>query len=57
MLSLMRETFDDTSDSGNASDDGGHVKIGAEATLAGISFDFGWSKVTRGRVGAHKTSI
>jgi hypothetical protein len=41
---------DDTSDSGNASDNGGHIKIGAEAVLASMSYDFGWSKVTRGRI-------
>jgi hypothetical protein len=48
---------DDTCDSGNASDNGGHVKIGAEAALASISYDFGWSKVTRGRVSDLENSI
>jgi hypothetical protein len=42
-----RNISDDTNDSGNALDNGGHVKIGAEATLAGMSFDFGWSKVSK----------
>jgi hypothetical protein len=32
---------DDTDGSGNVSDNGDHVKIGAEAALAGMSFDFG----------------
>jgi hypothetical protein len=41
---------DDTGDSGNASNNGGHVKIGAEAALAGMSYDFGRSKVTRGHI-------
>jgi hypothetical protein len=41
---------DDTGDSGNASDNGGHVKIGAEAALAGMSYDFRRSNVTRGRI-------
>jgi hypothetical protein len=36
-----------TSDSRNASDDGSHVKIGAEAALAEVSYDFGQSIVTR----------
>jgi hypothetical protein len=40
----------DTSGRGNASNNGGHVKIGAEAALASVSYDFGWSKVTRGRI-------
>jgi hypothetical protein len=31
----------DTGDKGNASDNGGHVKIGAEDALSGISYDFG----------------
>jgi hypothetical protein len=44
------EASDDTGDCGNASDNGGRVKIGAEAALPGDSFDFGWSKVTRGRI-------
>jgi hypothetical protein len=44
------EASDDTGDSGNASDNGGRVKVGAEAALAGMSFDFGQSKVMRGRV-------
>jgi hypothetical protein len=41
---------DDTGDSGNASDNGGRVKVGAEAALARMSFDFGQSKVTKGCV-------
>jgi hypothetical protein len=43
-------TSDNTGDNGNASDNGGRVKIGAEADLAGMSFDFGRSKVMRGRI-------
>jgi hypothetical protein len=38
---------ENSGDSGNASDNGGRVKIGVEAALAGMSFDFGWSKVMR----------
>jgi hypothetical protein len=41
---------DDSGDSGNTSDNGSHVKIGVEAALAGISFDFGPSKVTKGHI-------
>jgi hypothetical protein len=41
---------DNTGDRGNASDNGGHVKIGAEAALADVSYDFGRSKVMRGRI-------
>jgi hypothetical protein len=41
---------DDTSDGGNAFDNGGRVKIGAEATLTGVRYDFGWSKVTSGHI-------
>jgi hypothetical protein len=41
---------DNTGDRGNASDNGGHVKIGAEAALADVSHDFGRSKVMRGRI-------
>jgi hypothetical protein len=44
------EASDDTGDSGNASDNGGRVKVGAEAALARMSFDFGQSKVTKGCV-------
>jgi hypothetical protein len=43
----------ETGDRGIASDNGGHVKIGAEATLASMSYDFGQSKLTR----AHITSL
>jgi hypothetical protein len=43
----------DISDSRNASDDGSHVKIEAEAALAGVSYDFGQSIVIR----AHITSL
>jgi hypothetical protein len=39
-----------TGDSGDALDNVGRVKIGADAALAGISFDFGRSKVMKGRV-------
>jgi hypothetical protein len=41
---------DDTGDSGNDFDNGGHVKIWAEAALAGVSYDFGRSKVIRGHI-------
>jgi hypothetical protein len=44
------DASDDTDDSGDTSDNGGHVKIGADAALVGISFDFGRSKVTKGRI-------
>jgi hypothetical protein len=47
----------DTGDSGNASDNGGPVKIGVEDALAHISFDFGRSKVTRGRILNLKSSF
>jgi hypothetical protein len=40
----------DTDNSGDASDNGGRVKIGADAALAGISFDFGRLKVTKGSI-------
>jgi hypothetical protein len=40
----------DINDSGNASDDGSRVKIGAEATLASVSYDFGRSTVARARI-------
>jgi hypothetical protein len=40
----------DTSDSGNVSDDGSHVKIGAEATVADVSYDFGRLTVTRASI-------
>jgi hypothetical protein len=43
----------DTSDSKNASDNGCRVKIGEEAALVGLSYDFRQSKVTR----AHITSL
>jgi hypothetical protein len=36
----------DTGDSGSTSDNGGRMKIGAEAALAGMSYDFGQSKIT-----------
>jgi hypothetical protein len=41
---------DDTGDSGNASYNDSRVKIGVEAALAGMSYDFGRSKVMRGRI-------
>jgi hypothetical protein len=44
------DAFGDTDDSGDALDNGGHVKIGVDAALAGICFDFGRSKVTKGRI-------
>jgi hypothetical protein len=46
----------DTGDSGDALDNGGHVKIGVDVALAGISFDFGRSKVTKGRISDLKSS-
>jgi hypothetical protein len=45
-----RDASGDTGDIGDASDNGGHVKIGADAAVAGISFDFGRLKVTKGRI-------
>jgi hypothetical protein len=42
--------FDDADESGNVSDNGGHVKIGAEAALAGMCFYFGRLKVMKGRI-------
>jgi hypothetical protein len=32
-------------DSGNVSNSGGHMKLAAEAVLAGVRYEFGWSKV------------
>jgi hypothetical protein len=49
--------FDDTGDSGNASDNGGRMKIGAEATLAGMGYDFRRSKVMRGHVSDLRSSF
>jgi hypothetical protein len=46
--SAESKASDDSGDSGNTSENGSRVKIGAEAALAGISFDFGPSKVTKG---------
>jgi hypothetical protein len=40
-------------DSENVSDSGRRVRIGAEATLAGMSYDFGQSTMTK----AHLTSL
>jgi hypothetical protein len=40
----------DTGNSGITSDNGGHAKIGVDAALAGIILNFGWSKVTKGRI-------
>jgi hypothetical protein len=48
---------DDTGDNGNASDNGGRVKIGAKAALAGMSYDFGRSKVTRGHISELENSF
>jgi hypothetical protein len=48
--SIEKNPSGDTSDSGNASDNDGHVKIGAEVALAGMGYDFGQSKVTRARI-------
>jgi hypothetical protein len=41
---------EDTSDSGDAFDNGGRVKIGAEAAVAGVSYDFSQSKVTKAHI-------
>jgi hypothetical protein len=49
-------TSKDTGDSGNTSDNGGYVKICAEAALAGISYDFGLSKVTISHITSLKKS-
>jgi hypothetical protein len=46
----------DTDDSGTAFDSGSHVKIGVEAALAGVSYGFGQSKVTRARITSLKNS-
>jgi hypothetical protein len=43
-------TSGDTGNSGNASDNIGCMKIRAEVALAGITFDFGRSKITRGHI-------
>jgi hypothetical protein len=51
------DAFGNTGDSGNASDNNGHVKIGVEVALAGISFDFGRSKVTRGHISDLESSF
>jgi hypothetical protein len=42
--------FDGSNDSENTSDSGGHVKIGAEAALASMSYDFGQSTMMKARV-------
>jgi hypothetical protein len=44
---------DGSNDSENTSDSGGHVKIGAEAALASMSYDFGQSTMMK----AHVTSL
>jgi hypothetical protein len=41
---------DDIGDTGNASNNGGHVKIGADTTLASVSYNFGQPKVMRGHI-------
>jgi hypothetical protein len=46
----------DTGDSGDALDNGGCVKIPTDAALAGISFDFGQLKVTKGHISDLKSS-
>jgi hypothetical protein len=48
--SVESKASDDSGDSGNTSDNGSRVKIGAEDALAGISFDFGPLKVAKGRI-------
>jgi hypothetical protein len=40
VVSDEENPFGDMGDSENASDDGSRVKIGAEATLASVSYDF-----------------
>jgi hypothetical protein len=47
----------DTGDSGNASNGGSHVKIGADAALAGVSYDFVQLKVTRARITSLENSV
>jgi hypothetical protein len=47
---------EDTDDNRNASDNGGCVKIGAEAALVGMSYAFGQSKVTRACITSLKNS-
>jgi hypothetical protein len=48
--------YGDISDSRNASDDGSRVKIGAEAALASVSYDFRQSIGTRARITSLKNS-
>jgi hypothetical protein len=43
---------DGSNDSENTSDNSGHVKIGAKATFAGVSYDFGQPTVMRAHVTA-----
>jgi hypothetical protein len=54
--STKSEVSDDSGDSGNTSDNGSRVKIGVEAALAGRSFDFGPSKVMKGRISHLKSA-
>jgi hypothetical protein len=42
--------FGDSGDNGTTSDNSGHMKVSAAAALAGISYDFGPSKVTKTRI-------
>jgi hypothetical protein len=49
-LEARFEEGDASGDTGYASDNGGSVKIGADAALTGISFDFGRSKVIKSRI-------
>jgi hypothetical protein len=46
----------DTDESGNVSNNGGHVKIRAEAALAGMCFDFSQLKVMKGGISNLKSS-
>jgi hypothetical protein len=48
---------EDTSDSGNVSDNGGRVKIAVETTLAGVSYDFWQSNVTRAHIRTLESSF
>jgi hypothetical protein len=52
-----KNASDDTGDSGNVSDNGGRMKLAAKAVLAGVSYDFGQSKVTRARISTLENSF
>jgi uncharacterized protein with von Willebrand factor type A (vWA) domain len=42
----------DSGDSETASNNSGHVKVATTAALAGISYDFGQSNITKTRIGS-----